>query len=119
MRLDHLACPIVAGQLCPARPCPGTADPGVCSHLEALYTWRKLSTREQAAKLGSPAPAVDPLVRDAVNSCPSRGPILPISMQEDCGCRGKELSECRESRGTIPGRVTLRDCLACRESVRV
>ncbi len=110
----RLTCPRVAGMLCPASPCPGTADLGVCSHVERLLAWRRLSTDEQAGRLGDPGPAVPPEIRDAVNSCPSRGPVLPISMQDDCGCLGKELSECREGRGAIPGRVTLRDCLACR-----
>jgi glycosyltransferase involved in cell wall biosynthesis len=57
--------------------------------------------------------SVDPAVRDRVIACPSRGPVLPISMQADCSCRGKEVSECRAGKGTVPGRVTLRDCLAC------
>lgn len=47
-------------------------------------------------------------------ACPDRGGVLPISMQDDCGCRGKELSECRAGNGKVPGRVTLRDCLDCR-----
>ena len=58
-------------------------------------------------------PAIDPAVRDAVNACPDRGGVLPISLQPDCGCQGGELSECRASKGAIPGRVTLQDCLAC------
>jgi hypothetical protein len=107
-------CPRISGLSCPSHPCPGMAASGVCSHLKALGDWRKLSTEEQVGQFGSPRPAIDPAVRDAVNACLSRGPVLPISMQDDCGCRGKELSECRQGRGTIPGRVTLRDCLDCR-----
>jgi hypothetical protein len=117
MPFDHpgrLNCPRLEGLECPADPCPGTTDPGVCNHLDQLRAWRKLSSEEQADKLGASRSAIDPAVRDAVNACPSRGLVLPISMQDDCGCRGKELSECRAGRGTIPGRVTLRDCLACR-----
>jgi hypothetical protein len=72
-----------------------------------------MQPEEQIAKLGAPRPAIDPIVRDAVNACPFRGPVLPLSLQDDCGCLGKELSECRSGRGTIPGRVTLRDCLKC------
>jgi hypothetical protein len=59
------------------------------------------------------AVAVDPAVRDRVITCPDRGPVLPILMQADCGCRGKEVSECRANKGNVPGHVTLRDCLAC------
>jgi hypothetical protein len=109
----RLSCPRVEGLRCPARPCPGADDPGVCSHNQKLAIWRTMSSDEQAARLGIPRATVDPIVREAVNACPSRGPVLPISMQDDCGCQGKELSECREGRGTVLGRVTLRDCLAC------
>lgn len=61
----------------------------------------------------APDPALDPAVRDRVNACPDRGRVLPISLQDDCGCAGKELSECRAGKGSVAGRVTLRDCLAC------
>lgn len=61
-----------------------------------------------------PEPQSDfPAVRDRVNACPDRGGVLPISMQDDCGCRGRELSECRAGKGKVAGRVTLRECLAC------
>jgi hypothetical protein len=46
-----------------------------------------------------------------VAACLRRGPVLPHSLQAECGCA--ELTECREGRGVHPGRVTLRDCLAC------
>jgi glycosyltransferase involved in cell wall biosynthesis len=59
------------------------------------------------------ATSVDPAVRDRVLSCPARGPVLPISQQDDCGCRGKEVSECRRKKGKIAGRATLADCLTC------
>jgi len=59
-------------------------------------------------------PSIDPAVRDRVNACADRGSVLPISMQDDCGCVGRELSECRASQGKTPGRVTLRDCLECK-----
>ena len=107
-------CPRFAGLACPGRPCPGLADPGVCSHLERLAAWRALPAEAQVERFGVGRPAIDPAVRDAVNACPARGPVLAISLQDDCGCRGQELSSCRQGRGTTPGRVTLRDCLACR-----
>ncbi len=109
----RLTCPRHEVLTCPVTPCPGTSNPGVCSQLAALSAWRKLSAEEQISRLGRPRPAIDPAIRDAVNACPARGPVLPISLQDDCGCQGKELSECRTGQGTIPGRVTLRDCLAC------
>lgn len=108
-----VTCGRIVGFHCWSTPCPGLTDPGVCTHLERLAQWRSMSLDEQAGKLGRPRLSIDPAVRDAVNSCLSRGPVLPISMQDDCGCRGKELSECRAGRGVIPGRVTLRDCLKC------
>lgn len=60
---------------------------------------------------------IDPAVRDAVNACLDRGPVLPLSLQP-AGCcgPGPEVSECRAGKGSIPGRVTLRDCLACKEA---
>lgn len=45
--------------------------------------------------------------------CEERGGVLPLSLQADCGCKGKELSECRSGKGKVAGRVTLADCLAC------
>ena len=48
-----------------------------------------------------------------MNACPDRGSVLPISQQDDCGCRGRERTECHAGRGTTPGRVTLAECLAC------
>lgn len=48
-----------------------------------------------------------------VAACPGRGPVLPVSMQRECGCG--ELSLCRACRGPAsrPGEVTLDDCLLC------
>jgi hypothetical protein len=110
---QRLTCPTILGLRCPVAPCPGTADPGVCSHFEGLGAWRIMSTEEQVGRLNSPRTSVDPAVRDAVNRCSSRGSVLPISMQDDCGCLGKERTECRAGRGAVPGRVTLRECLDC------
>jgi hypothetical protein len=81
--------------------CPGKDYPSYCV------------PRQRGAGDHSPRPTVDPAVRDRVNACPDRGGVLPLSMQDDCGCQGKELSECRAGKGKIPGRVTLRECLAC------
>ena len=103
------------GRPCPAVPCAGEEDPAACAHWDRLVAWRAVPFVEQAAHaLGSFRPALDPRVRDAVNACPDRGSVLPISRQDDCGCRGRELTECRAGRGTHPGKVTLADCLACK-----
>lgn len=100
---------------CPLKDCPGRSDPGICSHLKGLVAWRELSDDEQVARLSTEAKAaVDPMIRDAVLSCPDRGSVLPLSLQDDCGCLGRELTECRAMRGITPGRVTLRECLRCR-----
>ncbi len=108
-------CPGFAGLRCPESPCPGGSNPGICQHLARLAAWRSLTPDEQARRLSATRAAVDPAVRDAVNACPDRGPVLPLSLQDDCGCLGKELSECRAGKGAIPGRVTLRDCLTCQQ----
>ena len=110
----RLICPNVEGARCPSTTCPGATDSGVCSHLGALASWRTMTVADQVARLGGPRSAIDPAVLAAVNGCVWRGPTLPISMQDDCGCHGKELTECRAGQGKIAGRVTLRDCLDCR-----
>jgi len=109
-------CSRIADLSCPVDPCPGKDVASVCSHLNTLRLWRQIPIEDQVNRFANHRPVVNPVVRDAVNACRSRGPVLPISMQEDCGCRGKELSECRDSRGTLPGRVTLQDCLQCQGS---
>jgi hypothetical protein len=48
----------------------------------------------------------------SVMACPDRGPVLPVSLQPECGMCG-ELTECRAGKGQLPGRVTLDDCLHC------
>jgi hypothetical protein len=107
-------CPGFSGVSCPVLPCPGATEPGICKHLASLAAWRSLDPDEQTARLSMPRPVINPAIRDAVNACPDRGSVLPISMQDDCGCRGRELSACKAGKGEVPGRVTLRDCLACK-----
>lgn len=75
---------------------------------------RRLKARAALHEAESSAPpAIDLAVRDRVNACPDRGGVLPISMQ-DPGCGCGELSGCRSGKGKVPGRVGLRDCLACK-----
>ena len=101
-------------QVCPMTPCRGRAEPAVCSHWNRLIAWRAVTVAEQIRRAeASTRTSLDPRVRDAVNACEARGSVLPISEQDDCGCRGRELTECRAGRGAKPGRVTLLDCLGC------
>jgi hypothetical protein len=51
----------------------------------------------------------------AVRSCPDRGAVLPVSDQPECGCA--ELTECRAGRGYEPGKVTLTNCVECRQGI--
>jgi len=111
-----LRCPVAPAVQCPKSPCPGAADPAICAYLMALAAWRAVPSGQQEAPDPAVRPAIDPAIRDAVNACPDRGPVLPLSEQDDCGCRGRELTGCRAGKGARPGRVTLRDCLDCRAS---
>lgn len=61
-------------------------------------------------------PEVDPAVRDRVVSCPHRGPeggLVLLEEEQSCCGSGDERTACAIGRGARPGRVTLRDCLAC------
>ena len=99
---------------CPVDPCPGATDAPACDHWNRLATWRAVPTLDQPRRTEAMTPTrLDPKVRDAVNACPERGSILPLAEQADCGCLGREWTECRAGRGASPGKVTLRECLAC------
>ncbi len=102
-------------QPCPLAPCRGTTEPAACDHWHRLNAWRGVSNQDQATRAeAATRAALDPRLRDAVNGCPDRGSVLPISEQDDCGCRGGELTRCHAGQGRQPGRVTLADCFACR-----
>ncbi len=104
-------------QVCPTTPCRGEAELTVCSHWNRLNSWRAVSTAEQIQRAEVlTRTSLDPRVRDAVNGCEARGSVLPVSEQDDCGCRGRELTECRAGLGAKSGRVTLLDCLRCQSS---
>ena len=106
-------------QLCPVQPCQGEGKPAACDHWNRLNTWRAVPTANQAGRTEVASRAtLDPRLRDAVNGCPNRGLVLPISEQDDCGCQGRELTECRAGRGRSPGKVTLAECLSCRMAGR-
>lgn len=69
--------------------------------------------REWTDLIVSLAPPSRAELLSRVRECPSRGGVLPISMQPE-GCQKcGEKSECRSGRGEIPGRVSLRECLEC------
>jgi hypothetical protein len=72
------------------------------------------SLRRKRASISSSSTTQELL--SLVSTCPDRGGVLPLSMQDDCGCKGKELSACNLGKGAISGRVTLADCLACRSA---
>ena len=102
-------------QACPMAACRGLTEPGVCDHWRRLTAWRAVPATEQAARAETATRTrLDPRLRDAVLACPDRGSVLPISLQDDCGCRGREVTGCRAGLGTTPGRVTLADCFECR-----
>lgn len=86
-----------------------------------LAAWRAKSEAEQIEwfnehpTVGTPKmAAVDPAIRDRVNSCPDRGSELPVSayITEGC-CTGPTRFECRAGKGIVSGQPTLRDCLEC------
>jgi hypothetical protein len=99
---------------CPVRKgyCLGEQAARLCVLAKTRPDYRGLlveQAREAAATSGHP-PSLDALLA-AVAACRFRGKPLPHSAQAECGCG--ELIECRAGRGKVPGRVTLRDCLAC------
>jgi hypothetical protein len=98
-------CPVQEG------PCLGERAARLCQLAATRPDYRSLlvDQAEQAAGAGGPATLEDLL--GSVACCRHRGGVLPHWLQAECGCG--ELNLCGAGRGTIPGRVTLRDCLAC------
>jgi hypothetical protein len=97
------------------------------SFLEARAAWRKLTFDEQVAWFAADAKSsgqeepssatLDPVVRDAVLACPHRGAEGGLVLLEDeksCCGGGAERTSCSAGKGERPGRVTLRECLACK-----
>jgi hypothetical protein len=99
-------CPVAEG------PCLGERAPRLCELAGTRPDYRRLLIEQarRIAEAGGRAPTLDDLL-GAVATCPYRGGVLPHRLQAECGCG--ELSHCRAGCGAIPGRVTLRDCLAC------
>ncbi len=123
---DHARRPDPAGLIRPACGSPSPArwpraaagrNPRPATSWRRLNAWRAVPHADQAARAeASTRTRLDPRLRDAVLACPDRGSVLPISQQDDCGCRGRELTECRAGQGALPGRVTLAECFECRAS---
>ena len=103
MKCSH--CPVREGT------CLGERASRLCELAATRPDYRLLveQTAQVAAAVGRP-PSLDALLA-AVSACRHRGRTLPHTAQAGCSCG--ELTECREGRGKAPGRVTLRDCLAC------
>jgi hypothetical protein len=62
---------------------------------------------------------IDPAVRDAVLACKSRGPeggLVLLDEERLCCGGGEEKTACAAGKGVRPGRVGLRDCLACKSA---
>lgn len=107
---------------------PGRLARGEAAAVRAAeFTWER-SGRELAAVVrefgldvasanrARATPAIDPQVIKRVNECEHRGPEGGLALTEDersCCGGGAERTECRAGKGARPGRVTLRECLAC------
>jgi hypothetical protein len=100
-------CPVEAGA------CLGESVSRLCDLARARDDYRRLLVRRAAEVPPDPRSARVELegVLAAISACPHRGPVLPMSLQPECGC--SELSECRAGEGAEPGRVTIQDCLSC------
>jgi hypothetical protein len=99
-------CPVVEG------PCLGERASRLCELAATRPDYRRLLVEQarRIAEVGGRSPTLDDLLA-AVATCRHRGEVLPHHLQAECGCG--ELNHCRAGHGAIPGRVTLRDCLAC------
>jgi hypothetical protein len=101
-------CPADPGDVC-VRWTTGHAR--LCELAATRDDYRRL-IRERSGGTVPPRPVVagDPRLA-LVAACPDRGSVLPHTLQPSCGCA--ELTACRRGKGTVAGRVTLADCLAC------
>jgi hypothetical protein len=84
------------------------------------------SQRAAARPVSSPAPraplppvpaVIPPEVVEAISRCVHRGSELPMSdpvYSRGCCGGGKTRWECRDGRGSVPGKPTLSDCVGCK-----
>src|SRR4051812_11131451 len=104
-----MLCPVEA----PGATCLGESVPRLCVLAETRADYRRrlaeLAYDEALTTSNHPLELSD--VLGAVSTCIDRGAVLPASLQPECGCA--ELTECRAGRGSVAGRVTLQDCIAC------
>ncbi len=104
-------CQRTSGTVCPnVLTCHGLNNPAICDLLTKRQAWAALTDDERSEQMNVQHHTIQrtlPLVK----SCPDRGTTLPASVSEACGCA--ELTVCGQLKGRYPGRVTLRDCLAC------
>lgn len=78
---------------------------------ELAYVLGRADYRDLIRRRTLAGPAAQAERLALVLGCSARGPVLPVSLQPECGCA--ELSECRSGRGKTAGRVTLAECLEC------
>lgn len=110
-------CIRITGLACPRGDCPGAEESWVCDRVALMARRSAMTAGERRAEDAAARMAATPTPGQAavlarVSACPDRGGVLPISMQ-DPGCGCGELSECFRGKGKTPGKVGLRDCLAC------
>ena len=98
-------CPVAGGG------CLGEHASRLCELAAMRPDYRRLLMERANSPVSPPRAGTMQESLSAIAACADRGSVLPHSLQPECGCA--ELTECRNGRGRIPGRVTLRDCLAC------
>ncbi len=105
-------CPVTSGI------CLGETVSRLCCLARSREDYRRLLVTMAAGDVLAETPPGDAGLKalGLVSACPARGSVLPLKFQPECGCA--ELSECRRDKGKSPGRVTLRECLACVEMPR-
>lgn len=91
---------------------PIAYDPAEAARLTGLISAGVLTLEGLTPRAADPPGRATERLSRAARSCPDRGPSLPVSLQPDCGC--SELYACSAGKGRVPGRVTTRDCFACR-----
>lgn len=101
-------CPVGAG----CGTCLGESVPRMCDLARTRPDYRRhlVVLARETGEAGPRRPELREILA-GIAGCPDRGAVLPVPAQPGCGC--SELTECGRGRGTVPGRVTLQDCMAC------
>lgn len=102
-------CPVLIEEVS----CLGETIPRLCVLASTRQDYRNQLVRlADAAPIGPARREFDlDAVLAAIACCADRGPVLPRSLQPECGCA--ELTECLRGLGEQAGRVTLQDCIRC------